>query len=288
MAALALALAVAAAPASYAQEEGATESAVSVSAGIDLTNAYYYRGIPQENAGFILQPYGELGVDLGSVVEGLSASVGVWNSFHEQRTGATGGNAYHYELDIYAGVSMDIPGVEGLSTSVKYTALTSPNGAFGTVHELAIGATYSMAVGAGINVEAGATIVFELQGSSDAVDEGIYVQFDVTPSYELTAIEDMPITLSAPISLGLGSEVYEQLAGTVGADGTATTMNDDDNFGFLTLGVKAELPIPGIPAQFGSWKASGGVTLWILGSNNAHLAGDSVQVVATVGIAWEQ
>jgi hypothetical protein len=33
----------------------------SISGGVDITTAYFFRGILQERDGFIIQPYGELG-----------------------------------------------------------------------------------------------------------------------------------------------------------------------------------------------------------------------------------
>ena len=55
--------------------------------GLSLTNAYYFRGIVQENQGIIAQPHVELGYDLiepGST-EGLNRldlRLGSWNSLH--------------------------------------------------------------------------------------------------------------------------------------------------------------------------------------------------------------
>lgn len=279
-AAMALGLAMTVAPVSYAQEEGeASGSALSISGGVDWTSAYFYRGIVQESHGIIIQPYAEIGIDLGSVVEGLSANVGVWNSIHDERTGATGTSAQHYELDVYVGVGMDIPGVEGLSGSVSYTALTSPNGAFATVHELALGATYEMAVGdSGVSVEFGGLIVFELQNASDGIDEGVYYELSVTPSLEVNALEDMPITVSVPVVLGLGSDYYE-------------TVGDDDLFGYLSIGVNGSIALP-VPAEFGSWSLSAGLELLILGGNTETANGggstDGVELIGTIGLGFEQ
>ena len=48
---------------------------ISFSAGIDFTNAYFFRGLKQENEGFISQPYAELSASLFDApdAQGLTA-----------------------------------------------------------------------------------------------------------------------------------------------------------------------------------------------------------------------
>ena len=60
-----------------------------------MTTDYYFRGIIQETEDSIIQPYGEIGVTLyegpsGAGLGSISASMGIWNSFHGGDTGADG------------------------------------------------------------------------------------------------------------------------------------------------------------------------------------------------------
>jgi hypothetical protein len=68
---------------------------VSLTAGVDWTTDYYFRGILQEDKDWIFQPYGEISFKL---VEGTPAfgnvalTVGLWNSLHGGPTGVDGNN----------------------------------------------------------------------------------------------------------------------------------------------------------------------------------------------------
>ena len=80
---------------------------ISFSGGVDITTAYFFRGILQERDGFIIQPYGEVGFALykGENDEGkgdwsgLSLFGGTWASLHSEETNhsASSLNAF-YEL----------------------------------------------------------------------------------------------------------------------------------------------------------------------------------------------
>ena len=70
--------------------KGPNTGRLSISAGVDWTSAYFFRGIKQETEDLILQPYGELGVklvDQAGALTALTVTGGFWNSLH---TGPTG------------------------------------------------------------------------------------------------------------------------------------------------------------------------------------------------------
>ncbi|MFU8830350.1 MAG: hypothetical protein ACNA8P_13085, partial [Phycisphaerales bacterium] len=82
---------------------------IGFSASLHFTNKYYFRGIIQEDRGFIAQPGAELSLLLHESEEwSLSSYVGIWNSFHDRKTGAADGvsNASWYEIDTYVGLSL--------------------------------------------------------------------------------------------------------------------------------------------------------------------------------------
>src|SRR5688500_6801726 len=112
---------------------------ITVTGGIDFVNAYYFRGIPQDESGVIMWPYGDLGFALFSGDGGLK-SVGVnvctWNSLHTGDAGLDGPTEkLWYESDFYTTLGFGFGG--STSLGVTYTAYTSPNSLFSTVKEVA-------------------------------------------------------------------------------------------------------------------------------------------------------
>ena len=73
------------APATHA--EGHNTGKISFSAGVDFTTEYYFRGIIQEDQGLISQPWMEASI---AINEKLGLTFGIWNSFHDNHTGAAG------------------------------------------------------------------------------------------------------------------------------------------------------------------------------------------------------
>ena len=62
--------------------------ALTLSFGVDFTNAYFFRGIGQENQELLVQPWGTLAIALvdGDTFD-MGISVGTWNSLHNGPTG---------------------------------------------------------------------------------------------------------------------------------------------------------------------------------------------------------
>ncbi len=63
------------------QAGAAEKSPLSFDAGIDFTTAYFFRGILQQDEGFIAQPYANAYYQIN---DSLKIWTGVWNSFHGQ------------------------------------------------------------------------------------------------------------------------------------------------------------------------------------------------------------
>ncbi len=58
---------------------------LTLTGGIDFLNAYLFRGIPQDDTGVVMWPYGDLGIALHSgdgVFKSIGVNVGLWNSLH--------------------------------------------------------------------------------------------------------------------------------------------------------------------------------------------------------------
>ena len=81
-AALALSLVIATPALAEGEEaEGPNLGKIGVSAGIDWTSAYWFRGMAQQNEGLIGQPWLDISFEL---TDWASFYAGVWNSLHNK------------------------------------------------------------------------------------------------------------------------------------------------------------------------------------------------------------
>src|SRR5262245_29661525 len=169
--------------ASPARAQGSTDphpGAVTLTASIDFANAYFFRGIPQDDTGVIMWPSGDLGFALFSGSGGLksiSVNVGTWNSLHTGSAGSDGPSGkLWYESDFYATAGFGFG--RGTTAGVTYTAYTSPNGSFGTVKEISfkVAVDDSGALGS-FAVKPYAVLAHELDGQADGgANEGTYLE----------------------------------------------------------------------------------------------------------------
>jgi hypothetical protein len=221
------------------------ERAIHFKIAVDYTTAYYFRGFRQEDRGFIIQPAGELGVDLiGNEGFSLGMFAGIWNSFHDRATGAAENEDIvdaWYEADSYVGVG----GSAGnLGCSLTYLAYTSPNDAFETIDEVDVSLTYDDSAWWG---ESGFTLTpslaFAVEVGSDYTDgadseRGLYLQPGITPAF---SVADVPalgeVSLSFPVTVGVSlDDYYEDATG------------EDQSFEFLSVSSKASFALP-VPAE---------------------------------------
>jgi hypothetical protein len=262
---------------------------VSFNVGIDVPTRYYFRGILQEDKGFIGQPYGELNINLWEYdYFRLTAIGGIWNSFHSMRTKQSFGSRARdaarslnvsqrtlnpsfgdpeawYEFDAYGGFAMGLGPVE---LSTIYTWYTSPSGAFEATQDIAVGASlddsdwlgiFALNPGVTFYVETAGPGAFgsDLPGFDDG--RGTLAQLHGGPEFDLTG-GDNPITLGFPIEAGLSiNDYYESTPLTLPASPTSYTNNskaglvDDATFGYFQAGVDLGVPLTFIPCEYGSW-----------------------------------
>jgi len=226
-----------------------------------------------------------------SLTDTVGMNFGIWNSFHDAQTGAgrngPGPDSW-YEADLYIGLSFDV--AQNCQLGVTYTAYTSPNDAFGDIHEIALSASHDdSAAWEGTALASGLqpsiTLAFELDGSALGPDEGIYLEIAIEPSFKIIESQDYPVTLSIPITLGLSiTDYYEGTAGTFPR--LDPNNSSDPNFGYLDVGAVLSMPLSAIPADYGQWEVSVGLH-WMLLNENTELAnnGDESEFVATFGIS---
>lgn len=256
--------------------------------GLDLTNQYFFRGMQQENQGFIAQPWVELGYALTSGDESLRAldlKFGLWNSLHDGPTGGTGG--IWYESDFYIDLTAGLG--ERLRLGTRYTAYTSPNGTFDpvrrrgfrtTVEELAFTAGYDDkgllldSIDSGLRPHA--TIAFELDGQRDnGNDRGIYGELGIAPTFALGQFGSFDVTLEVPVTMGLSlGHYYEDQSG-----------GGDETFGYLDVGAVLSAPLTFLPARVGGWQGELGLHWLLLGNNlEERNDGDTSELILSLGV----
>ena len=241
--------------------------AISLSGSMDASNAYLFRGLPQDDTGLIMWPAADLSVALrsgGGTLRSVTVSLGTWNSLHTGVTGTDGPSGkLWYESDFSASVGLGFGG--GVTFATAYTSYTSPNGAFATVKEL------SLKVGARVHgVSPYALVAFELEGQADGgVVEGRYLELGAAPSVGLAGA-----TVSIPVKLGISLEGYYE-----GLEG-------DERFGFFSVGGNITVPLTSEQSRFGRWNAHGGADYVRLGDANALRLGDNTKVIISAGVGF--
>jgi hypothetical protein len=251
---------------------------ITLTGGMDFTNAYMFRGLRQDDTRVIMQPAADAGIDLFSGnggVKNVSLHVGTWNSLHTGITGLQGPTGkLWYESDFYSTLGLGFGG--GVDLSTIFTAYTSPNNTFSTVKELSfrVGVDDGSAP-AGLVLNPYALVAFEM-GTSPAFGQadgglngGTYLELGVAPG-----LADGTLRLAFPIKVGLSLGDYYELAGV------------DHSFGFLSLGAIATIPVGGTTG-YGTWNVHGGIEFQSLGDTpEAFNGGDQSKIIGSIGIGF--
>ena len=244
---------------------------LTLTGGIDFLNAYLFRGIPQDDTGVVMWPYGDLGIALHSgegIFKSVGVNVGLWNSLHTGNAGLDGASEeLWYESDFYATLAAGFGA--GTSVGVTYTAYTSPNGLFNTVRELSFKFAIddSGALGRAA-IKPYLLVARELDGQADGgAEEGTYLEIGGAPGFPLGGWT-VNVPLRAGFSLG---DYYEGALG-------------DEGFGFFSVAGIVTIPLSSTPTKVGSWNIHGGVEYVRLGDRNAEILGDTSKVIGSIGI----
>lgn len=216
----------------------------------DFSNAYFFRGILNERHGLVWQPWAELYVSLyeseDGPIRGVTVGGGVWNSVHTKRTLAENSPRSLYETDWYPLLTIDFAG--GLSFTTVYYFYTSPNGAFDTVEEANFKLSWDDSEVLGRWALAPwANLAVETERTSFGDDEGIGLQLGIGPTLFALEGESFPLSVTVPVEVGLSLGDYYEEPG-----------RSDREFGYLSAGLLASLPLPFVPADFGEWTLSVG------------------------------
>jgi hypothetical protein len=270
--ALALVVAVACVAATPARAQGGSDpnpGNLTLIAGIDFTNAYFFRGIPQDDTGVILWPYGDLGIALhhgDGAIKSTSVNIGMWNSLHTGVAGLDGLGKLWYESDFYATFGLGFG--KGTSVGVTYTAYNSPNNGFLPVKEVSFKVAIDDSALGRASVKPYAIIARELEGQADGGDaEGTYLELGVAPGFARSRL-----SLAVPVRLGLSVSNYYEGA------------NGDERFGFVSVAGVVTVPLSSMSSRFGTWNVHGGVEFVSLGDRNEAILGARSKVIGSIGL----
>jgi hypothetical protein len=244
---------------------------LTLTGGIDFLNAYLFRGIPQDDTGVVMWPYGDLGIALHSgdgLFKTIGVNVGLWNSLHTGRAGLDGpSEELWYESDFYATFALGFG--KGTSVGVTYTAYSSPNTSFNTVREVSFKfALDDSAMLRRASSKPYVIVARELDGQADGgAEEGTYLEVGGSPGFPIGRF-----TLNVPLRAGFSlGDYYEGVAG-------------DEGFGFFSVAGIVTVPLSSMPTRVGSWNIHGGVEYVRLGDRNAEILGDTSKVIGSIGI----
>jgi len=241
--------------------------AITLTGAMEASNAYLFRGIPQDDTGLILWPAADLGVALwsgGGSLTSIAVNVGLWNSLHTGLAGADGpSRKLWYESDFYATFGLGFNG--GVSIATTYTAYTSPNNAFASVKEVSV----KVAAG-GYGTRPYALVAFELEGQADGgVTKGRYLELGAAPGTTIAGV-----AVAVPVRVGLSLDGYYE------------GQRGDERFGFFSVGANVTVPLSSGASRYGSWNVHGGADYVRLGDSNALRLGDNQKVVISAGIGF--
>ena len=261
---------------------------VSFNTGMDLSHAYFFRGIKQEPEGMVAQPYADINFNIysdddGSGLNGVTYTLGQWNSLH---TGPSGSDRplsdprpqnvrTWYESDFFTGFTLAIDNWEA---GITYTSYLSPNDSFGTVQELSFGLGMDdTSLLGSFSLQPHVLMAVEMSGQADGGDsEGVYLEFGIEPATNALG-ESIGVTF--PVTLGLSLSNYFENGIEADLPGSFS-----DTFGFFDVGAVVAVPLP-MPENYGNWELSGGFHLMALGSYLETLnESDGVQVLGMFGI----
>jgi hypothetical protein len=244
---------------------------LTITGGIDFLNAYLFRGIPQDDTGVVMWPYGDLGITLHSgdgAFKSVGVNVGLWNSLHTGQAGSDGPSGkLWYESDFYSTFALGFG--KGASIGVTYTAYTSPNASFNTVREVSFKFALDDSGTLGrLSTKPYVILARELDGQADGgIEEGTYLELGAAPGFPSGRLA-VSVPLRAGFSLG---DYYEGFAG-------------DERFGFFSVAGLVTVPLSSMPTRVGSWNIHGGLEYVRLGDRNAEILGETSKVIGSIGI----
>lgn len=256
-----------------AEEEKAPNSgALTLTGGADYVSEYFFRGVKQTPAGFIVEPWAQINVAAYKDDNfSITPYIGTWNNVQSNKPEGT--SKGWTESDLYGGVDVGLPA--GFKVGAIYTLYTSPSDYFKDSGEIGAKLSYDdtevmKKIGSPITIQP--YVAWYYLTFNDGGETNQYAEAGITPTM---AIGDTKLTATLPIVAGFSPDgTYQKFSGKNTA------------FGYWSVGAFLGYPLP-VPAKFGSWTVNGGVTYIqdVAFSAKAANDGASHEVVAKLGVA---
>ena len=240
-------------------KETIKESCITGDLGLAVVSEYVSRGVVQENQGFIAQPYLDLYFKLyegTGFFNKVSLNAGLWSSLHSAKTAATPGTSLGawYEFDWTAGLAVTFAKNFTLTVSWFDEEFVSSSTRGGAVNgNLAYDDTDLLGAWA---LHPHVAVLKSMIGNYVGVAGGAngwYYEVGIAPGFTLGKGGTYPVAVTIPLTVGLGPETY-----------------NGDDFGFFSAGLNASVPLAFVPACYGSWTYTTGVTYILEGKNAAQ------------------
>lgn len=246
-------------------QEVVKESCITGDIGVALVSEYVSRGVVNENQGVIAQPYLDLYFKLYSgdgFVNKVSLNLGIWSSINSNKTFASPGTslAAWYEFDWTPALAITFAKNFTLTTTWYDFDFVSSGGRTGGLGgTLAYDDTDLLG---GFALHPHVTAIKCMIGNFVGVpggDHGWYYEAGIAPSFVIGKGGTYPLTVTLPLTVGLGSETY-----------------NGDDYGFFSAGITASVPLAFVPSCYGSWAVTGGFTWWNQGDNAAAASAPAI------------
>ena len=270
--------------------DAGSASPLAITGGIDFQSKYIFRGFATTNQGLIAQPYAQISytvLDLSSFLGNeltVTPYAGTWNNItshpYQIKPGQQSGDLHWWsEIDTDLGVTMSY---DNFSLGLAYVYYSYPNGSLNSDMEAGFNLAYddsgywaSNTVFAAINPHIAYYHEFQNLGGH----AGGYFEIGVAPALKPFNIGSLPVTLSAPIIMGLATDNYY-----TNADGSTNP------FGYFEMGANASVPLNVLSNHIGgAWNLVGEVDYYLLNADNTRSSdgGKSTDVTARIGLAFK-
>ena len=258
------------------EEPAVNTGDISLTGGLDVATAYFYRGYLQEDQDLIAQPY--LNVYFNLMEEGdttLTGYIGTWNSFHGEKTGADDGTfGAWYEADFVGGLDLGLGG--GFTLGAIYTLYSYPNGAFDTIEEVGVKLSYDDTDKTGLPFALNPFVGIYFETDDQNGTEDTYLEFGIVPTvYTFNEGSDQPISLAVPITIGTSIEDYYFDDG-----------GDEEFLGYGSIGLAASMPLGS--GSYGDWTLNASVTWLQLFADGLESANndDDNEIIGKIGVSF--
>ncbi len=247
-----------------------------ITLGVDVTNAYFGRGIFQEDRAAILQPFLEADFTLLEEDDfSLAITAGLWNSLHRMQVGNTADQVFLtrlYEHDWSAGFRVSL---DRWTADLSWLSATTTPGGGSTTNEIDLAIAFDDTENTG-TWSLQPQILFGMEmgpAAGDGGRNGLYCELGVAPSYTFADGFLQDCTLSFPTSVGLSlANYYESPSGR------------NDVFGWASIGAMLDIPLLADPSFCCVNMSLGAHALWLGPAAREFNSGEGLECILCAGL----